>query len=159
SVAEGLLAMKHTAFALALAAALGGYAGPAPAQSTWNNPAGGDWLSPANWTGAVPNAAGASAAFTGVATGPIAVTLSAAVTGGTVTFDNITNANTAYTIGSTGTTITLSNNGGGAQLVVTPGVTSTATQQFAAGTTLNVADAGGLTVTHNGAGPLTVNGV
>jgi autotransporter-associated beta strand protein len=133
--------------------------GPLPAQSIWNNPSGGDWLVSGNWTVGVPNAPGASATFPGVVAAPISVTQSANVTVGSITFDAITSASTAYVIGSSGQTIVLNNNGAGAQITVTAGVTSTATQQFAAVGAINIADAGGLTVTHNGAGPLAINSV
>jgi hypothetical protein len=116
-------------------------AGPLPAQSVWNNPSGGDWLVSGNWTGGVPNAAGASATFSGIIAAPITVTQSANVSVGSITFDAITSANTAYAIGSSGRTIILNNNGAGAQITVTTGVTSTATQQFAAVGAINIADA------------------
>jgi autotransporter-associated beta strand protein len=150
--------MRSTLCRIVLAAVPLGIVAPVRAQSVWNSPAGGDWLAAGDWSGGVPNAAGASATFTGIATAPIAVTQSAGVTAGALTFDNLTSPSTTYTVGSSGQTITLNNNGAGAQITVTAGVTSTAAQQFAAGATLGVADAGGLTVAQNGLGTLLVSG-
>jgi autotransporter-associated beta strand protein len=126
---------------------------PTPARGqtyTWNQPTtGGDWLSDANWLGGVPNAPGTTVSFGGVATGPDAVTLSAGVTVGVLRFDDVNTRSltAAYTIGSSGQSITF-DNGAAASLLAVSGFTR-ANQTVAANITIG--GSGPLTVDNNGA--------
>jgi autotransporter-associated beta strand protein len=127
---------------------------------TWNNAAGGDWLLPSNWnTSTAPSLAGDSATFGPISTSAIAVGLSSDVTVGSITFDDITNNSTVYTIGTSGRTIFLnSGSGTGALFRIDANCTSSAIQSFSLGTTFSVTDAGGLTFDQNGVGRLEING-
>src|SRR5262245_30490448 len=101
----------------------------ATAQFTWNNAAGGDWLSAGNWTpaGGPPNAVGATAIFGNVVTSVAPITIS----GGSVTVGELnmsgTSAAWGYSIGQAGNTITLNDGRGAGTLSTDPGIVSTNT--------------------------------
>jgi hypothetical protein len=83
---------------------------------TWNLDADGNWTGEANWSGAVPNAAGARAVFGNKLTAPHTVTVDSAISVGQLTFDN---AN-AYTIAGANA-LTLDVASGDAQVTVNTG--------------------------------------
>src|SRR5262245_34237091 len=108
------------------------------AQTTWTKDASASWNDPANWSSGVPNAAGAIANFGNVITADRTVTINNAVTLGVLNLDG---AAFRYTIG--GSSLTLDNNGAGAQI----NVTSATTWFQTIGTVLNLAEAA--TITNN----------
>jgi hypothetical protein len=140
---------------------------PLSPASTWNLDGGGDWSSAANWTGAIPNAIGATAVFGNKITAPSTVTVDMPMTVGQVDF----NSPSAYTIAGTNA-LTLAATTGDAQINVTTGshaisapvtlagnatftVTSAASNLSIAGTL----SAAGQSLTKAGAGALTVSNV
>jgi len=89
---------------------------PQPTVATWNIDANGSWSAAGNWTGGVPNAAGARAVFGGVIIAPRTVTVDVPISVGRIDFEN---AN-AYTIaGANG--ITLDVTSGSAEINVASG--------------------------------------
>ncbi|MEX2141428.1 MAG: PQQ-dependent sugar dehydrogenase [Pirellulales bacterium] len=83
---------------------------------TWNVDADGNWSLAANWTGAVPNAAGARAVFGSAIRAPRTVTLDVPITLGRLDFDSAS----AYTVaGASALSFDVTN--GAAQLNVTRG--------------------------------------
>src|SRR5919201_1647372 len=140
---------------VALAVAL---AAPTPARAqmyTWNLPtSGGDWMTGSNWLpSGPPNATSTVAVFGNVLTGSNTVTVSAGATIGELRFTDVNtrSTTTAYTIGSSGQTLTF-NNGTAANLIDVVGITST-NQTVAAN--VSVASAQPLTITADGAPGLT----
>jgi len=91
---------RHALSALAIVA----LAGTAHAQSVWNNPAGGDWNTPANWTPAdVPNTSTESAVIALAGTYTVSLGVSPSIAGLT-----ISNPNATLSI-NTGNSITVEN--------------------------------------------------
>jgi formylglycine-generating enzyme required for sulfatase activity len=88
---------------------------PATSGFAWAVNAGGDWETPGNWGGAVPNAVGAAATFGPVITAGRTVTLTAGKTVGELTFDSVH----AYTL--QGAALTLDNGAAGATIEVLQG--------------------------------------
>jgi len=86
--------------------------------AVWSSPAGGNWSAAANWSSNpnVPHAPGDTATF-GDGTALSTVTLNAAETVGTLTFDNPN----SYVIANAGQNLTLDNTGLGAGIFVTAG--------------------------------------
>ena len=143
------------------------YSEAVPEPSAWALNADGNWSAPANWTAAVPNAAGARAAFTSVITQPRTVTVDVPVTVARIDFDN---AN-AYTIAGPNS-LTFDSIGGDAQINVTAGSHTIAAPVMLADNTVitvtlaasNLAiaaplGASGFTLTKAGAGTLTLTGI
>ncbi|MGA2257840.1 MAG: PEP-CTERM sorting domain-containing protein, partial [Thermoguttaceae bacterium] len=118
---------------------------PGVAPATWTMATSGSWNTPANWsTGAVPSAAGALVTLGPGPTTPTAVTLDAAQTVGTLTFNNTA----GYTLvaGNSGSLI-LDNTGGtiGGKIIVLAG-----TQAIAA--PLAIANSGAVVTLSAGSG-------
>jgi autotransporter-associated beta strand protein len=135
---------------------------------TWINTGSGNWSTAANWSSnpKLPHAAGDSATF-GDATGLSTVTLNAAETVGTLTFDN---AN-SYVIANDGQTLTLDNTGVGASLYVTAGTANSLAAPVALNDNLTVNVSAGQSLAipavisskananlNNGTETLTING-
>jgi hypothetical protein len=132
---------------------------------TWNIDADGNWTQESNWSGAVPNAAGARAILGNKLTAPHTVNIDAPVSLGELTFDN---ANT-YTIAGA-SALTLDVSGGDAQINVTTGshiISAAVTLVDNAVVTVSPAasnlsltggiNATGLRLSKAGAGTLTIN--
>jgi len=137
----------------------------------WGNAMGGNWSLTTNWADAnVPNGVGAQANFLGAILGPQNVSVSAAYTVGTMTFNN---AN-AYTVAGdgVGSHILTLNNGGTASIDVAAGshvisapvaLANNLLLTTAAGTGLNISgviteSGGSRTVVLGGAGAVTFSG-
>jgi autotransporter-associated beta strand protein len=135
---------------VALAAVLA-LSSPARGQTyTWNQPAGGDWNTAANWLGGgFPATPGTVAVFGDVTSEANAVTFAAGATTGELRFSdvNLWSSSAVYTIGSPGQALTLSN-GAAANLITVSGVTRT-NQTVAANVTIGTAQP--LTINNNGA--------
>jgi autotransporter-associated beta strand protein len=117
--------------------------------SVWSSTLSGSWSRPGNWTGGVPDAIGAGAAFSGSATASLTVTLDAPQTVGTLQFGNSGSTSTSYTLG--GSTLTLNNSGGSAStLTVLNGTHAISAPEEIAG--------GSLVVSESGSGILTISG-
>jgi hypothetical protein len=132
---------------------------------TWDVDADGNWTGESNWSGDVPNAAGARAVFGNKLTAPHTVTVDAPISVGQVSFDN---ANT-YTIAGA-SVLTLDVAGGDAQITVTNGshmISAPLTLADNAVVTVSPAasnlsltggiSAAGLNLSKAGAGTLTIN--
>jgi hypothetical protein len=131
----------------------------------WNVDANGNWTQESNWSGAVPNAAGARAILGSVLTAPHTVTVDSPISVGQLTFDN---ANT-YTIDGA-SALTLDVAAGEAQINVTTGNhVVNATLTLADNTTVTVSpetsnlsltgqiNAASLRLSKAGGGTLTIN--
>jgi T5SS/PEP-CTERM-associated repeat protein len=136
-----------------------------PPPSNWNVDAGGNWSSAANWTGEVPDAAGAVAVFGNKITAPRTVTVDVPVTLGRIDFASAH----AYTIGGT-RAITLHANSiaeeinvnGGSHTIAAPVVLADDTLITVAPAASNLSltgtlTASGIDLTKAGAGTLTMN--
>ncbi len=137
--------------------------------TAWATDGSGSWTSPVNWTGGVPNSAGASATFGSVLNAPNApatVTLDGSKTVGTIIFDN---SNTYNVTQGTGGTITVDNGIGTAAISTVTGSHSISAPialvnptnlAAAAGTTLTLLGniSGGQRVTLTGAGTVLLSG-
>jgi hypothetical protein len=110
---------------------------------TWNVDANGNWSQATNWTGSVPNAASAEAAFAGIITQPRTVTVDIPITVGDIEFDS---AN-AYTIAGPGS---LQLNGGGQASIQVVNGSHTISAPFSIAT--------GNIVAKTGPGTLTISG-
>jgi autotransporter-associated beta strand protein len=114
----------------------------------WTNTASGNWSAGVNWNSnpKVPHTAGDTATF-GNGTALSTVTLDAAETVGTLTFDN----NYSYVIANSGKTLTLDNTGLGADLFVTAGTANTIAAPVALNdnATLNVSAGQSIAVSGN----------
>ena len=132
---------------------------------TWNIDADGNWTQESNWSGAVPNAAGARAILGDKLTAPHTVTIDSPISVGQLNFDN---ANT-YTIAGA-SALTLDVSGGDAQINVTTGShVISAAVTLADNTVVTVSpvtsnlslsggiNAAGLSLTKAGGGTLTIN--
>jgi len=139
-------------------------ASPIVAPSAWNNPIGGNWSVPANWTNGVPNSltGTATATFGSVITSPQTVTLDTPQTIGHVVFDSAQ----SYTIAGPGT-LTFSVAGTssidvllGSHVISAPVIATSATNiTVAGGSTLamtgsSIGSAPNATVSKNGDGTL-----
>jgi hypothetical protein len=135
--------------------------------SVWNVNADGNWSDAGNWSGSVPNAAGASAKFGSIIGAPRTVTVDVPITVGKIEFENATNA---YTLAGTNA-VTL-NDAAGAAINVTSGshaisapvsllnnTTITVTQAADTLTMSGQTAATGVTITKAGAGALVVKNV
>jgi hypothetical protein len=137
-----------------------------PPTPTWNVDANGNWSLATNWSGGVPNAAGAQAVFGNVITAPRTVTVNTPITVGRIDVDN-TNA---YTIAGTDM-LTLDATSGDAQINVVKGSpTISAPLSLADNTVITVSEsastlrtsaltASGRTVSKAGAGTLEANNI
>ncbi|HEY8994521.1 MAG TPA: hypothetical protein VIM71_07665, partial [Lacunisphaera sp.] len=132
-------------------------ASDASAQSTWGQASGGtyDWNNSGNWTGGIPNAAGATAQLTNAITGPVTVDLGS------------TNETTGtLKIGaSTANTFTLSSTGGGVLIfrstagTTGTGITEASNNADIISAPLQINDTGGLTITDTAStATLTISG-
>jgi autotransporter-associated beta strand protein len=93
-----------------------------PPQVPWTAAASGSWSGSGNWTGSVPNSAGAGAAFTAPTTASVVATLDEPVTLGSLQLDSGGNANAGYTLSGGGSNkLTLNNSGSGASIMVVSG--------------------------------------
>jgi hypothetical protein len=132
---------------------------------TWNVDADGNWTQEANWSGAVPNAAGARAILGNKLTAPHTVTIDAPISVGQLNFDN---ANTYTIAGASALTFDVS--GGDAQINVTTGnhiISAAVTLADNAVVTVSPVtsnlsltggiNAAGLSLTKAGGGTLTIN--
>jgi hypothetical protein len=132
--------------------------------SVWNVDTNGNWGNGANWTGIIPNAAGAVAVFGNKITAPRTATVNVAATVGRIEFDN---AN-AYRI-SGSNTLSLDATAGSASIEVISGshqvsapvaLVDDTVVTVSAGNSLSVIGAvsgAGAALTKAGAGTLTVN--
>ena len=119
------------------------------APQLWISPNSGDWNSPSNWSGVVPNAVGAEADFFSAITSNHTVFTDQAVTVGTINFNN---ANT-YEITGTGS-LTLQATSGDAQVIVQQGKQEiNLPTTIASNTIFNVAAGANLVIGN----PLTIN--
>src|SRR6476659_2198378 len=86
--------------------------------ATWNNPAGGSWLTAANWFDkTIPNSPGKTAVFGSIITSPQSVTVDGNITVGSIEFDG-----ESYTIAQgTGGVLNLDNSGVAGEIAVTSG--------------------------------------
>jgi hypothetical protein len=138
-----------------------------PEPSAWALNADGNWSEAGNWTAAVPNAAGARAAFTSVITQPRTVSVNVPVTVARIDFDN---AN-AYTIAGPNS-LTFDAVSGDAQINVMAGSHTIAAPVTLADNTLVTVtpaasnlvitrplSASGITLSKSGAGTLTLNNI
>lgn len=135
--------------------------------SDWNTASGGSWNTSGNWSGGVPDQAGASARFLSAATGAATVTLDGNKTVGGLTFDN---ANSYSITQGSGGAITLdSGTSGSASVLVSNGAHSIATGvtlasnaaiNTAGSTSLSISGvvAGGGSITKSGGGTLDLSG-
>ena len=90
---------------------------PATERSEWANSAGGNWTAAGNWTGSVPNGAGHVANLNTKLASSSTITLNAAVTVGTLNFNNTA---ASYTIAGANT-LTLNNGASAATVLVWDG--------------------------------------
>jgi hypothetical protein len=140
---------------------------PAPSsdENTWAVDANGNWSAAANWSGGVPNAAGAAAVFGGVISLARTITVDSSITVGRIELESVV----PYTIAGTNA-LTLDATSGDAQVNVMSGAhTISAPVTLADNTVINVAlaasslsltgtlTANGRSVSKAGAGTLTVN--
>jgi autotransporter-associated beta strand protein len=90
--------------------------------SVWSTAAGGSWNLTGNWTGGLPNAAGAIAAINASTTSAQTVTLDAPQTVGTLFLGNSGGTTVGYTLSGSGSNkLTLNNSGNGAVIAVSDG--------------------------------------
>jgi hypothetical protein len=119
------------------------------APQQWIAAGSGDWNSPSNWSGVVPNAVGAEADFFGPNSSSHTVFTDLPVTVGTINF----NAANTYEITGTGS-LTLQTSSGNAQVIVQQGTHEiNLPTTIASNTVFNVASGANLIV----ANPLTIN--
>jgi autotransporter-associated beta strand protein len=94
----------------------------APAYGVWVSAVSGSWSNSGNWTGGVPDVAGAAAAINASTTAALTVTLDAPQTVGTLLLGNSGSATKGYTLAGSGSnTLTLDNSGSNAAITVTGG--------------------------------------
>jgi autotransporter-associated beta strand protein len=146
----------------------------------WATAASGSWSVTSNWIGGVPNAVGAEAGFIAPSTAPVTVTLDTPVTLGALEFGNSASGSTGYVVNaaSGSNTMTLSNSGFGATIIVDNGAhvvnapviladdltvasggTSSWTFVFGTAASITQSDSGGYSVTMDGpGGTLILNG-
>jgi hypothetical protein len=140
---------------------------PATVQYEWNIDANGNWSTPANWAGPVPQNAGDTASFLATNTAPRTITLDAPETVGHLVF----NSAYQYTIAGS-QTLTLNNNGSNGDVIVYTGshiiaaplaVVSSSTIITYPSTALSIngglSIAAGQTLTKLGTGALSIGGV
>jgi T5SS/PEP-CTERM-associated repeat protein/autotransporter-associated beta strand protein len=145
--------------------------GPAVAQSTWNNPAGGDWSAGANWEGGTAPTSGATTALVFGSAATQSATYTATNNIGTAAFDlnslTFNNASGTVTLAGnalnfTGTNPMITQSGAGAAVVgqaVTLGAATTVAGTGAGGVTLGGAVTGGANdLIKTSTGPLTLAG-
>ena len=119
---------------------------PAIVKPCWAAAVSGSWSNAANWTGGVPNAIGAEAAFTVSTKAALTITLDAPQTVGSLLFGNSAAANVGYTLSGMGSNaLTLNNAGNGATITVTNG-THVITAPVLLNDNLTVSNAGSLTI-------------
>ena len=90
--------------------------------SAWANAVSGSWSIPSKWTAGAPNLVGAGAVIDVATTAALTVTLNEPVTIGTLLLGNPVSTTAGYTLsGSGGNTLTFSNSGNGATIMVAGG--------------------------------------
>lgn len=95
------------------------------ATGTWNVDSGGLWSSPGNWNGSVPASAGDTANLTYATTAPRTITNDVSLAVGTLNIGNPGSSSFGYTLtNNSGITLTMNNNGAGAQINQTDGTTA-----------------------------------
>ena len=115
----------------------------------WAVTGGGDWHTPGNWNGSIPNGINATAVFGSAMTAPGTVASNVAVTDGTITFDN----SNSYTLAGAGS-LTLQVSTGSAGINVLRGMHKISLPlTIASNTTVTVASGSTLRIS----GPVTIN--